>query len=211
MAKTKPFDENIKQYEEWFIKNEFVYQSELNAIKSLIPLGKKGIEIGIGSGLFAKPLGIKEGVEPSQKMRKLAQTRGLQVINGVGEELPLSSETYDFVLMVTTVCFLDDVLKSFEEIKRILKTDGSFIISFVDKNSPLGKVYQKHKNENLFYRTAIFYSTEDIRELLDNAGFYIEETIQTVFGNLDEITSIQNFKRGYGKGGFVCIKTKKGN
>jgi len=209
MALTKPFDENIEQYENWFIENEFVYQSELNAIKTLIPSDKKGIEIGIGSGLFAKPLGIKDGIEPSAKMRKLAQKRGLHVIGGVGEELPLSSEIYDFALMVTTICFLDDVSKSFKEIKRILKPHGSFIIAFVDKDSPLGKVYQKHKNENLFYRSATFYSTEDVKKLLTNHRFRINKIVQTVFGDLSKINSTHKNMEGYGKGGFVCIEAKK--
>ena len=209
MAITKPFDENIEQYEDWFIKNEYVYKSELNAIKNLIPLGKKGIEVGIGSGLFAKPLNIKEGVEPSEKMRKLAKQRGLQVIDGIGENLPLPSENYDFALMVTTICFLDDILKSFEEIKRILTPGGLFIIGFVDKNSPLGKIYQKHKNENPFYRYATFYSTGEVINLLEKQQFTINRITQTVFGDLSEINFVQKIEEGYGKGGFVCIKAKK--
>jgi SAM-dependent methyltransferase len=183
----------------------------LNAIKNLIPLGKKGIEVGIGSGLFAKPLKIKEGVEPSEKMRKLAKQRGLQVIDGIGENLPLPSENYDFALMVTTICFLDDVLKSFGEINRILKPGGSFIIGFVDKNSPLGKIYQKHKNENPFYRYATFYSTGKVVNLLEKQRFTISRIIQTVFGDLSKIDCIQKIVEGYGEGGFVCIEAKKEN
>jgi len=209
VAITKPFDENIEQYENWFTENKYAYKSELNAIKNLIPLGKKGIEVGIGSGLFAKPLNIKEGVEPSEKMRKLAKQRGLQVIDGIGENLPLPSEDYDFALMVTTICFLDDVLKSFGEINRILKPGGSFIIGFVDKNSPLGRIYQKHKNENPFYRYATFYSTGKIINLLKKQGFSIGRITQTVFGNLSKINFVQKIKEGYGKGSFVCIEAKK--
>jgi len=209
VAITKPFDENIEQYEDWFIKNEYVYKSELNALKNLIPLGKKGIEVGLGSGLFAKPLNIKEGVEPSEKMRKLAKQRGLQVIDGIGENLPLPSEDYDFALMVTTICFLDDVLKSFGEIKRILKPGGLFISGFVDKKSPLGKIYQKHKNENPFYRYATFYSTGKVINLLEKQRFTISRITQTVFGDLSEINFIQKIVEGYGKGGFVCIEAKK--
>jgi len=209
MAISKPFDENIERYENWFTENKYAYKSELNAIKNLIPLGKKGIEVGIGSGLFAKPLNIKEGVEPSEKMRKLAKQRGLQVIDGIGENLPLPSEDYDFALMVATICFLDDVLKSFGEINRILKPGGSFIIGFVDKNSPLGKIYRKHKNENPFYRYANFYSTGEIINLLKKQRFTIGRITQTVFGDLSKINFIQKVKEGYGKGSFVCIEAKK--
>ena len=65
MAKIESFEKYTNRYEEWFDKNKFVYESEVAAIKRLIPNKGVGIEIGIGSGRFAKPFGIKYGVEPS--------------------------------------------------------------------------------------------------------------------------------------------------
>jgi len=64
MPKLKPFEEYTKRYEDWFKKNKFAYESELLAVKELIPANGEGIEIGVGSGKFAEPLGIKLGVEP---------------------------------------------------------------------------------------------------------------------------------------------------
>ena len=162
MPKTKPFDENYDQYEEWFENNKYAYLSELKAVKHFIPEDKKGVEIGIGSGKFAIPLGIKVGIEPSKAMVKLAKERGLKVYIGIGEKLPFESSSFDFALMVTTICFLDDVEKSFSEVKRILKPGGSFIIGFVDKHSPLGKQYLRYKNENVFYKIADFFSTKQV-------------------------------------------------
>lgn len=207
MPKTKPFDENYEQYEEWFENNKYAYLSELKAVKHFIPEDKNGVEIGIGSGKFAVPLGIKVGVEPSKAMAKLAGERGLKVYIGVGEKLPFESSSFDFVLMVTTICFLDDVEKSFSEVKRILKPGGSFIIGFVDKQSPLGKQYLRYKNENVFYKIADFFSTKQVIGILKNTGFKDFEVVQTVFGELSFIDKIQNFKEGYGEGGFVVIKS----
>ena len=133
MAKTKPFEENRELYEEWFIRNDAVYKSELKAIRHFIPEQGKGIEIGIGSGLFAKPLGIKDGIEPSEMMRELAIKRGLNVLNGVAEKLPFKDNEYDFALMVTTICFVDSPEKSIAEVYRILKHNSPFILAFVDK------------------------------------------------------------------------------
>jgi len=53
--------------------------------------------------------------------------------------------------MVTTICFVDDVLQSFQEVHRILKTNGAFIIGFVDKESPVGNFYLNDKDRRLFY------------------------------------------------------------
>ncbi|MEA3500645.1 MAG: class I SAM-dependent methyltransferase [Candidatus Marinimicrobia bacterium] len=209
MAKTKPFDENLQEYEDWFVSNKFVYQSELKAVEKVIPKNKNGFEIGIGSGLFAQPFSIKEGIEPSSKMREKAKQRDLKVINAVAENLPYPDKSKDFALMVTTICFVDDIYKSFQEANRVLKNNGNLIIGFVDKNSPLGKNYLKHKNESLFYRDAIFFGTKEVYKILQKTGFEIVETYQTIFGKLDEVKTIQETIEGYGKGSFVVIKAKK--
>lgn len=206
MPRTEPFDKYLNDYEIWFEENKFIYESELEAVSHFILSGKKGIEIGIGTGRFALPTGIKEGIEPSASMRKYAQQKGLKVYEGTAEEIPLPDNSYDFVLMVTTICFVDDVHKAFCEVKRILKPEGSFIIGLVDKNSSLGRTYEKMKEQNKFYRLATFYSTDEVISLLDKHGFTNFEIVQTVFGSISEIKSKQDYKTGYGEGGFVVIK-----
>ena len=118
MAKTKPFDEHIDQYEHWFVVNKYAYESELQAVKALLPASFEGLEIGVGSGLFAKPLGIKYGVEPSERMREIAIKRGIEVTDGIAEALPYDDSRFDFGLMVTTICFLDDVEAAMKEAYR---------------------------------------------------------------------------------------------
>ena len=205
MPRTEPFDKHPVEYEKWFNKHKYVYESELEAVRHFIPQGKKGIEIGIGTGRFAIPFGIKEGVEPSGIMRYFAINKGLEAYKGIAEELPLSDKSYDFALMVTTICFIDDIQKAFSEVKRVLKPGGSFIIGLVDKNSPLGKTYEKLKEKNKFYHYATFYSTEELKKLLAENGFTSLEIVQTVFGELSDIKSVQQYEPGYGEGGFVVI------
>ncbi|MBP8960193.1 MAG: class I SAM-dependent methyltransferase [Bacteroidales bacterium] len=209
MAKTKPFDNYLNEYEQWFIENYFVYLSELEAVRKLIPPEGKGVEVGIGSGLFASPLGIKHGCDPSETMRQKATERGINAIYGIAEDLPYENNYFDFVLMVTTICFVDDPDRAFSEISRILKPEGELIIGFIDKNSPVGKQYSKHKKESVFYRDATFYSTQEIYGLLVKNGFVIEDTLQTVFGKLNEVKEIQHPDQGSGEGCFVVIKAKK--
>ncbi|GAI25505.1 unnamed protein product [marine sediment metagenome] len=60
MPKTEPFEKYTDRYENWFERNRYVYQSEINAIREILPDFENGIEIGIGSGRFAEPLGIKK-------------------------------------------------------------------------------------------------------------------------------------------------------
>ena len=206
MARTEPFYLYLNDYETWFKEHRYVYESEIEAVRHFVPFGKKGIEIGIGTGRFAIPMNIMEGIEPSAAMRRHSQKLGLSVYNGVAENLPLENESYDFALMVTTICFIDDVDKSFREVKRILKPGGSFIIGLVDKYSPLGRIYERMKKHNVFYREATFYSVEEVKSLLLKYEFNNIEIIQTVFGDMNEIKHIQLFKNGYGEGGFVVFR-----
>ena len=118
------FDDTAAEYDAWFDKHLEIYQSELLALKEAIPLNKIGIEIGVGTGRFAESLHIKFGVEPSVNMAQIAKQRGIKIINAVAEDLPIEKESFDFALMVTTVCFLSDISKAFAEVYRILNPKG---------------------------------------------------------------------------------------
>ncbi len=209
MAKIEPFEKYTSRYENWFERNKFVYKSELRAIREQLPKSGEGIEIGVGSGQFAAPLGIQLGVEPSSWMRELARSKGIETIEGIAEKLPFGDSQFDFALMVTTICFLDDIKAAFKEACRVLKPDGRLIIGFIDKDSSVGKLYQQHKNESVFYKVATFYSVNEVISYLKEAGFKNFNFSQTIFHNLTEIKDIELMKEGYGEGSFVVVRAAK--
>lgn len=209
MAKIKPFEEHTIRYEDWFERNKFVYLSELQAIRIQLPGKGEGVEIGVGTGRFAAPSGIKHGVEPSAKMREIAKQRGIDVIDGEAEKLPFDDSRFDYLLMVTTICFLDDVLGSLQEAYRVIRPGGCIIIGFVDRNSPLGRQYLRHKNESVFYKIATFYSSDEVASFLKRAGFTDLQFCQTIFHGLTEIRDLEPVKEGCGEGSFVVVKAKK--
>jgi len=209
MSDVSVFDKNVRRYEQWFIDHPFAYVSELHAVRELLPKSGRGIEIGIGTGRFAAPLGIKLGIEPSRAMEELARKKGLEVIHGVAEKLPFKDQEFDFALMVTTVCFLDDIDLAFHEAFRVLKPHGAFVIGFVDRNSPLGKSYEERKQDSLFYRDATFYAVDDLLRLLASAGFKRFSFRQTLFGPVDDMREPDPVREGHGKGSFVVIKAEK--
>lgn len=204
-----PFESHTKRYDDWFDHHKALYESEVNAIRSVLPPFNRALEIGTGTGRFSIPFGITEGIEPTAAMRQIAQRRGINVTEGVGEYLPFDADTYDLVLMITTICFVDNPQKVCAEAWRVLKSGGRFVVGFVDRESFLGKKYELHRAESPFYQDAHFFSVADLSEMMTRVGFNGYTYNQTLFQDLKEIQSVEPVKTGYGQGGFVVIATQK--
>ena len=209
MPKIEAFEKHTSEYEAWFENYRFVYESEVRAIKEQLPKKGEGVEVGVGSGRFAVPLGIRLGVDPSGKMRELARNRGVVAIDGVAERLPFDDCRFHFVLMVTTICFFYDIKAAFNEAFRVLKPGGNLIIGFIDKDSPVGMLYKQHKSESVFYKVATFYSVDEVTSNLKETGFKSLKFTQTIFYRLSEIKNLEPIKNGYGEGSFVVANAFK--
>ena len=75
MSHKEIFDQNVAEYEKWYEDYPEVYQSELAAIRehfTKLPENIRGIEVGLGTGRFALPLGIKEIIPPKSLIWLLA-------------------------------------------------------------------------------------------------------------------------------------------
>jgi SAM-dependent methyltransferase len=211
MKANLPFDTHVEEYEEWFAEHPFVFQSEVEAIRHLLPVGEevRGIEVGLGTGQFSRALGIREGVEPARNMRSIASARGIDVINGVAERLPYEDMLFDFVVMAFCVSYFENVQAAFKEAHRVLKKNGVLVIGFLDCDRPIGRSYEAHKADSTFYRQARFFSVDKIVYELTVAGFKHFNFCQTLFRPLNEINEIEQPKPGYGEGSFVVVQARK--
>jgi ubiquinone/menaquinone biosynthesis C-methylase UbiE len=203
------FDDFHLEYDRWFSKYKWVYRSEVEAVKKVVPREGYGLEVGVGTGRFSTPFGLEVGVEPSTKMGSIAKKKKITVVRSIGENLPFRKEMFDFVLNVTTICFVDDPFMTLSETRRVLKMGGLAVIGFIDKESNLGRLYEAKKEESRFYKHARFYSVKDIQRWLSLLSFTDFSVHQTIFQDLHKIHTLEPIKEGYGEGGFLVFKAKK--
>lgn len=206
MPQKSPFDRHHHRYENWFANHNAAYCSELLAVQALLPRVGFGLEIGVGTGRFAAPLGVCVGLDPSAAMLEYARARGIRVVQGVAEQLPFATNSFDFALSVATICFLDDVRAMLREARRVIKPEGCLVLGFIDRGSSMGQEYLNQQPDNVFYREATFYTAEEVEKMLRESGFTSMEWVQTLSRPVQEIVEVEHFCAGHGKNAFVVVK-----
>jgi SAM-dependent methyltransferase len=209
MARVEPFEAHHERYEAWFAKHEAAYVSELLALRPFVPCEGRGLEIGVGTGRFAAPLGVQVGVDPSPAMLAHAVARGIQAVEGCAERLPFADASFDHALVVTTICFVDSPPALLAEAKRVLRPGGRLVIGFIDRESTLGQHYLAHRHESAFYREATFVSADEVERWLGEAGFSIAGWGQTLSRPLPETRDIEPLRPGRGECAFVVVAATK--
>ena len=205
---TSAFDSFAQEYDHWFDTHSVEYKLELDVVRQMLPGNGQGIEIGTGTGRFSEPLDISTGIEPSRAMSRIASSRGIQVIQGRAESLPVGDNSYTFALLVTTACFIDDLIIAFREVARILEPGGHIIIGFINRESRLGNIYQANKTKSRFYRNAVFRTPDEIRVALQASGFHGFKFAQAILPGDISKDSKPSIKKGCGTGSFVVIKAQ---
>jgi ubiquinone/menaquinone biosynthesis C-methylase UbiE len=209
MQMIEVFAESATEYEDWFSRHELAYRSELSAVKAFMPPAGYGLEIGVGTGRFAGPLEIKVGVEPARPMAEIAKARGITVMQAYAEALPFADGSFDFVLMVTILCFLRDPFQALGEATRVLKQQGRLTIGMIDPDSPLGKSYEENKVRSKFYRGTKFHRVGQVLKWLEDLGYLNLQTSQTIFQDPAAMKSLEPVKSGHGEGVFVVLAGEK--
>lgn len=205
VPKAAAFEANHQHYERWFEKHEATYISELLALRPFVPWEGRGVEIGVGSGRFAAPLGVQVGVDPSPAMLSYAAARGVEIVEGVAEDLPFADGSFHHALVVTTLCFVDSPTRTLVETRRVLRPGGRLVIGFIDRDSALGQGYLSRQAESVFYRDATFYSAGEVAHFLTEAGFTINAWGQTLERPPSETRNIEPLRPGHGQGSFVAV------
>ncbi len=209
-----PFDREAARYDAWFDSPDGrqIFVQEAACLRELIGgLTGRWLEVGVGTGRFARSLGVKEGVDPSRAVLEMAAVRGITTQVGYGEDLPYPDNTFDGVLMVVTICYLVDPTKALKECRRVLKENGRLIVGLVPADSPWGKLYaQKGDEGHLFYSAATFYTCRQVVKLAAHADFTLNGVRSCLFTSPGRPVTYLSPRKGLVRNaGFVAFEFAK--
>lgn len=168
------FQRLADRYDAWYDQppGSTIFPLEVACLRSLLEgLPRPWLEVGVGTGRFASALGVEFGIDPAIRPLRIARRRGITVICATGEHLPFRDEVFGAVLLVVTLCFVDDPLTVLCEARRVLRADGAVVTGMVFADSPWGQHYLKLGTAgHPFYSAARFITRTELRALLLRAG-----------------------------------------
>lgn len=125
------------------------YHAHANRVRDWVT-EKNVLDVGAGDGLITQLLGAK-GIEYEAEGVRLAQEKGVDVVQGDAYNLPFPDNSFEAVTMIDVIEHLDDPLKALKEARRVApilyintppkKDDGTLTDKFhVQEWSPVGLV-----------------------------------------------------------------------
>ena len=203
----KAFSRVALQYDRWYEGNP-LFESEVLAVRALGELAFPQLEVGVGTGQFARALNLSFGLDPSFEMLCLAKEKGLKVVCGLAERLPFRDQSLGSLLFLFTFCFLEHPEQALEEAHRVLRREGQLVIGFINRDSPWGQWYQeKAASGHPLYRLARFRNFSEIKELAEEKGFRWLKGVSTLRQLPQETPRVEEPKDGVveGAGFIVCL------
>lgn len=207
------FDVLAERYDSWYESGagKAIYENELECVAGMVPEDGPLLEIGVGTGRFAMRFPSSFGVDPALGALRLAVERGIRPVAGRGEELPFREGSFGCILIIATLCFVDDPLKTLKEAKRVLKDGGCLVIGFIPGDSEWGVLYEKKKQEgHTFYKNARFFTYGEMKGLIQAAGLEVSRVRSTLLEGPGKDQRGPGVVEGNPDGpGFVCVLAGK--
>lgn len=180
---------------------EYTLGKKLRLINSFTADGPKSIlDIGCGTGEFlSKCQGggwLTKGVEPDQKARSLAiGNHGLDIIeeNGIAE---LRDGSFQVITMWHVLEHVHELNQRIEELKRLLKNDGTIIIAVPNCSSHDAQYYKTFWAGYDVPRHLYHFVPETMELLLKNHGLKIVKQLPMKFDSFYVSMLSEKYKSG---------------
>lgn len=212
MSTAPLFDELYERYESWFKRNLVIAESEARLVEYMMRGAPRPIlEVGVGTGFFASRVKAEVGLDPSANMLLVARERGIPLlVRGVGERMPFRDSVFGSILIVVTLCFVDNPLEVLRESHRILRDDGILVSCIVPRDSTWGSYYEMlGAKGHPFYSKARFYTLGEVEWMLKTTGFKVMESMGVLSYPPGVEPKLEDPMSDVKGKGFICIKSIK--
>ncbi len=183
-SRASAFEELAARYDAWYdtAHGQLLFSLELACLRPLVPPGPRPrLEVGVGSGRFAASLGLEIGIDPVRSPLRLAAERSVAVVQGAGEHLPFGDRTFGAVVIVVTLCFVENPAAVLGEVARVLRPGGRLVVGLVPLDSAWGRRYRAQgRAGHPFYQNARFLTLAEHRRTIAGAGFTITGACSTL-------------------------------
>jgi len=163
-------------FENWGYLNSFENDIILKFLGDL--KGKKVLDVGCGDGRSFDDLlyagGELYGVDISPEMLKLAKKRhsNVQLYETDAINLPFEDDSFDVVTAFFFIVHIKDLESVFDEIYRVLKPGGSFILTNINQRKA-PKLKLKDGKEIVI--NSYYHMPKKVIEALENSFFSIHD------------------------------------
>lgn len=206
------YDRIADEYDNHYdVNNGRDYYSHIcEGVISALPQNGRLLDIGCGTGLFMrhylKTGGGAIGIDISREMIRRAMTRNVSdVALGNAEVLPFKDNAFDSVSSLLAFSYFQNPEWMLDESFRVLKPGGSISICTLGKNiftSMVPAAYRigeklKVKRVGMAYFSEHYYKEEEIKKLLEDAGFTGTRVSRRSFAHVDLRPSIYNISKKF--------------
>ena len=223
------FDSFAKDYDQWYESKlgSFVDAVEKNLMEELAQPKReeRALDLGSGTGTYSLWLArnglnvtaLDQSVEMLKVAKGKAEKQGVSIDfrNGDAHKIPFEDNTFDLVVSVTAVEFMDEPQSVLQEAMRVLKPGGRLVVGLLTKESSWGEMYAQRAKEdptNLFAK-AHLYTEEDVNNLLPYSyqlkkGLYIPPMMEL---DIEEAKQVEKEKqeRQEPGAGFFAVRWDK--
>ncbi len=175
------------EYESWYHtpRGRWIGDVEFRLVRGLLQPERGGtlLDIGCGTGYFTRRLaggcGLDVvGIDPNAAWLDFARSHGAgteRYCRGRAERLPFADRSFDYVVSIAALCFVEAMQGAFRELVRVARR--RFVVGLLNRHSLL--YWQKGRYGGTgAYRGARWYTVDEIRALLTGLPV-VRATIRT--------------------------------
>lgn len=171
------YDLYANQYDK---KLDFLNSFEGDILKKMFKdfRGKSVLDVGCGTGRLIRLLkdrgAVVTGADISGKMIKIAGKKfpDIKIANADIENLPFEDNSFDVVIAAFVIVHLKSLKKAFDEVYRVLKNDGIFILTNINqKKAPKLKT----DREGEIVINSYYHRPDDVVKELENSLFAVKD------------------------------------